>query len=43
MENYQNYSIITFKGEVTTILLLQNKKDIAICTTNGFLHIFNIN
>ena len=42
MENYQNYSIITFNGEVTTILLLQNKIDISICTTNGFLYIYNI-
>ena len=42
MENYKNNSIINFNGEVTTILLLQNKIDIAICTTNGFLHIYNI-
>ena len=42
IENYQCKSIIKLNGEVTTILLLKNKKDIAICLTNGFIQIYNI-
>ena len=42
MENYQNNSTIKFNAEITTILLLNNNKDIVICTSNGFIHIYNI-
>jgi len=41
-ENYQCKSVIKLNGEVTTILLLKNKKDIAICLTNGFIQLYNI-
>ena len=42
IENFQNNSVIKLNAKITTILLLNNKKDIAVCTTNGYLHIFNI-
>jgi len=41
-ENYQCKSIIKLNGEVTTILLLKNKKDIVICLTNGFIKLYNL-
>ena len=42
MENFQCNYVINFEAEVTTILLLKNKKQIIICTTNGFLYLYNI-
>ena len=42
MENRQCKSIFKLNSEITTIIILDNKKDIAICTTNGYLHIYNI-
>ena len=42
IENYQCDSIIKLKGEVTTMYLLKNKKDVAVCTTIGFLEIYDI-
>ena len=42
MENYHKNSILKLNAEITTILLLNNKKDIVICTSNGFIHIYNI-
>ena len=42
MENFQIKSVLKLNGEITTLLLLNNKKEIAICTANGFLYIYNI-
>ena len=42
MDNFQLVSITKISGNPTTIILLKNKKDIAVCTTNGFLLIYNI-
>ena len=42
MKNFQLTSNIKIKGQVTTIILLKNKKDIEICTTIGNLLVFNI-
>ena len=42
MENFQCKSILKINAEITTIIVLKNKKDIAICTSNGYLHIYNI-
>ena len=43
MDNFLLSSVIKISGNPTTIILLKNKKDIAVCTTNGFLLIYNIN
>lgn len=42
MQNFQLISNIKVNGKVTTLILLKNKKDIAICTTNGFILVFNV-
>jgi len=42
IKDFQLKSKIKFDGKVTTLLVLKNKKDIAICLTNGFLEIYNL-
>ena len=42
IENYKCDKIINLKGEATSILLLKNKKDIAVCLTNGFIEIYDV-
>ena len=42
IKNFQCKSKIIFDGKVTTILILKNKKDIAICLSNGYLEIYNL-
>ena len=42
MDNFLLTSVIKISDKPTTIILLKNKKDIGICTTNGFLLIYNI-
>ena len=42
IKDFQYKSKIKFDGKVTTILVLKNKKDIAICLSNGFLEIYNL-
>ena len=40
-ENYKKKLIQFAIGEVTTLITLKNKNDIAVCTTNGFIQVFN--
>jgi len=42
IKDFQCKSKIKLDGKVATILLLKNKKDIAVCLSNGFLEIFNL-
>jgi hypothetical protein len=42
LENYKCDKIINLKGEATSILLLKNKKEIAVCMTNGFIEIYDV-
>ena len=42
MEKYQSQLVLKLNGKITTIIILNNKKDIAICSTNGYLYIYNI-
>ena len=39
MEKYQSQLVLKLNGKITTIIILNNKKDIAICSTNGYLYI----
>ena len=41
IEKLLNYSDLKFNSEVTTLIPLNNNKDIAICFLNGFLCIYN--
>ena len=41
IENYRYDKTINLKSEATSILLLKNKKDIAICMTKGFIEIYD--
>jgi len=42
IENYKCNKVINLKGEATSILLLKNKKDIAVCMTIGFIEIYDV-
>jgi len=42
IENYKCDKVINLKGEATSILLLKNKKDIAVCMTIGFIEIYDV-
>ena len=42
IEKYNYNSIINLNGPVTTLILLKNKIDIAICTSTGFVEIYEI-
>ena len=42
IKDFQCKSKIKFNGKVTTMLILSNKKDIAICLSNGYLEIYNL-
>jgi WD40 repeat protein len=42
MKDYNKKKVISLNGAITTIALLKNKKEIAICTTTGFLMLYNI-
>ena len=42
IENMVEKSFLNFKSEVTTLIPLNNKADIVICFTNGYLGIFDM-
>ena len=42
IKNYKFNNYINLNSEATTLILLKNKKDIAVCMANGFIEIYDV-